>query len=831
MVVRSILGDMSRHRRFASESATPSSKSRPLSIFSPPSSPVTRDYDKTPVTFEDLAKEFDTKKEKVYHEGYLLKLEEISASGSPIANNQWEEVYASLAGTILSIWPAEDAGQAGISDAMSNVNPTFINITDARIAYAAKSQELAISTTGRNRYLFKAHHRENERSLELWMLAMRLAMFERARMQEIYTSNLFLKFQTKDTTDSPSKDEKWSGLVDVRVTGGAATQSQWTKMWCSVVSGSKRGFLLRRSGKESQGGEADVRFYNNKKDKIPMIVMHGVFSAYCTYPEHISLVESAGVIKVEGNVRLQQGSSSSSIDGFALIIPSTPESPKRLSLSAHTTHAHPMVGNILKLLMAVWTSFELYNRPRSLLLNVDHVDALGAREGSVDLELMQVLGRLPVGLNTEAAWRHALREQCVLQNHYTQVRGKPLTPQSPSSNSNNASGIFKRVGSDRRVLSEGSIVPGARPLVLSIEEEEIQTATSGFGDRTQSITNHEPTRHAPQSSSKFSDPLSASRVTTTTAALRIVTNGNAELPIPKSVQSGQRNQKDTSSYANTEYRMPAPQSIEPSVLSTGFSQRPISQAIHTLPETKVSQVENPARMSYAGSFGDMRTSASTNSIISDTSARPSEMYSPPSPRLRRTDTFMTEASSVTDAQSLILSPHRRPIEESDDEDEEASTPQRSDFPFREADNAATTTTTTTEIRPLQARSSVSLLSRQSSTSVYSAGLDLSALDLVHSHANDSTYAQEIPSTSDLTDTGREGSIYSVSSVNMAPTELEVEPEVVEDEYQKEFKELAARLRRRAGAVEALDISRNHGTVGALFSNPNIVQGRNIAASD
>lgn len=456
---------MSGHRRLVSESSAPVKRPRPLSIFSPPNSPNTKSFDQIPPQFATVIKSLEAKKEKIYHEGHLLKLDDLSTDGSQLPKSTWQDIYASLSGTVLSYWPAAQFEDAETVGQVTRIAPKFLNITDAQIYQAPDTNDIAISTTGRNRYILRSPPEEDPNNASKWLIALRLSMFERARMQEIYTSNLFIKFQTKDVLDFPAKEEKWSGFVDARLTGVDVTQRQWKRFWCSILTGPKKSFLSKRASRETTENEREIRFYASRKDKAPEVVMNGIFAAYCTYPEHVSLIESAGMIKIEGQVRSQVAYASTNSHGCALIIPATAEVSKRLSLPTTPTTSLTNVQRLLKLLFCVWSTFDLYNRPRNLLLNVDHVEALGNAQGYVDLSMQQVADRISaVADDTEAAWRKSFREQAVLTSHYAEVL--------PNPNSNLPVTSFRRTGNDRRVVSEGAIIPPRRALVTSIEEDE-----------------------------------------------------------------------------------------------------------------------------------------------------------------------------------------------------------------------------------------------------------------------------------------------------------------------------------------------------------------------
>lgn len=83
---------------------------------------------------------------KLYQEGYFLKLNDLDTSespmskwdteadkklgGKPSADRNWTECFAQLVGTVLSLWDAAALDRAGQD---GEVAPTFINLADASI--------------------------------------------------------------------------------------------------------------------------------------------------------------------------------------------------------------------------------------------------------------------------------------------------------------------------------------------------------------------------------------------------------------------------------------------------------------------------------------------------------------------------------------------------------------------------------------------------------------------------------------------------------------------------------------------------------------------------
>jgi CCR4-NOT transcriptional complex subunit CAF120 len=65
--------------------------------------------------------------------GTLVEL--TAAGGRPAADRVWQECFAQLAGTILSLWDASELDKVSPDQSTNDaeVVPTFINLTDAAI--------------------------------------------------------------------------------------------------------------------------------------------------------------------------------------------------------------------------------------------------------------------------------------------------------------------------------------------------------------------------------------------------------------------------------------------------------------------------------------------------------------------------------------------------------------------------------------------------------------------------------------------------------------------------------------------------------------------------
>ena len=76
---------------------------------------------------------------KLYQEGYFLKLHDLDTRGRPSGDRTWQECFAQLVGTILSLWDAAELDVAGDD---GEVVPSFINLADASIKMVSERHEL-----------------------------------------------------------------------------------------------------------------------------------------------------------------------------------------------------------------------------------------------------------------------------------------------------------------------------------------------------------------------------------------------------------------------------------------------------------------------------------------------------------------------------------------------------------------------------------------------------------------------------------------------------------------------------------------------------------------
>ncbi|KAL1838302.1 hypothetical protein VTJ49DRAFT_2814 [Mycothermus thermophilus] len=311
---------------------------------------------------------------KLYQEGYFLKLDDQDIRGNPNPDRTWTECFAQLVGTVLSLWDAAELDAAGED---GEVLPKFINLTDASVkmieSLPTKSNDeqplqniLSISTAGRNRYLlhFNSHH-----SLIQWTSAIRLAIFEHSSLQEAYTGALVAgKGKTLNNINIIMERARQPIQEWVRVRFGAGVP--WRRCYCVIEPPSEKEYQKaqkewkKRSPYDRSHGpvlKGEIKFFETRKDaekkkkhQRPIASITDAYSAYAIYPQAKELIDSSTLLKIEGNLAIHTQQPTSSTEGFVFIMPET----------------HPAVSGfemLLRFLFPTWDTFALYGRPGRLV--------------------------------------------------------------------------------------------------------------------------------------------------------------------------------------------------------------------------------------------------------------------------------------------------------------------------------------------------------------------------------------------------------------------------------------------------------------------------------
>lgn len=393
-----------------------SSSLRPMSMVQTYQPPVMEIAQDTIPELQPIFSFLNSHSNKLYQEGYFLKLNDLDSSGRPNHDRSWTESFAQLVGTILSLW---DASALDVAGQDGEVAPTFINLADASIkmieTLPTRSQEvqplqnvLSISTAGKNRYLF---HFNSLHSLTQWTAAIRLAMYENSTLQEAYTGALIagkgkLLNNIKVIMDRTRiQNEDWT-----RVRFGAGTP--WRRCWCVISPPSEKDVqkLQKQLKKKSAYERApvlkgNIKFYDTRKIKKaqPIATINDAYSAYAIYPQSKPLIDQSTLVKIEGSITIHS-TPETTTDGFVFVMP----------------EVHPAVSGfemMLRYLFPVYDVFALYGRPSRLI--ADTLDtrslmfALPQERRYGYLEILDVAGLIhETGSQswTERDWRKKMKD-------------------------------------------------------------------------------------------------------------------------------------------------------------------------------------------------------------------------------------------------------------------------------------------------------------------------------------------------------------------------------------------------------------------------------------
>lgn len=89
----------------------------------------------TPPELQPIFSFLNSHSNKLYQEGYFLKLHDLDSRGRPSPDRTWVECFAQLVGTVLSLW---DAAALDVAGEDGEVVPTFVNLSDASIKMVSR---------------------------------------------------------------------------------------------------------------------------------------------------------------------------------------------------------------------------------------------------------------------------------------------------------------------------------------------------------------------------------------------------------------------------------------------------------------------------------------------------------------------------------------------------------------------------------------------------------------------------------------------------------------------------------------------------------------------
>ncbi|KAL2371696.1 hypothetical protein RJZ57_003859 [Blastomyces gilchristii] len=414
--------------------------SRPVSAAYPQPSVMDVPSETIP-ELEPVLNHLNAQTNKLYQEGYFLKLNDLDIHGRSFQERQWVDCFAQLIGTVLSLWDSAALDAAGPGE---DVPPTFINLADASIkmieTLPTRSEMskplqniLSISTAGKNRYLL---HFSSLHSLTQWTAAIRIAMFENTILQESYTGALIAgKGKTLNGIKNILEKTKfvYEDWASVRFSPG----TPWKRCWCVISPPDEKEFqrLKKEQKKKSVYDrnapllKGNIKFYETKKTKKvkPIATVTDAFSAFAIYPQSRPLIDQSTLVKVEGRITIH-GKSESTAEGFVFVLP----------------ELHPAVSGLemmLRWLFPVYDTFGLYGRPTRLIADTLNTRslmfALPKRRQPGYLDIFDVTTLIHTeGSNnwTEREWRKALKDVTV----------KRMTNNNSRESSMTGSGRFNR---------------------------------------------------------------------------------------------------------------------------------------------------------------------------------------------------------------------------------------------------------------------------------------------------------------------------------------------------------------------------------------------------
>lgn len=305
---------------------------------------------KSPTDLDNVAKLFLRYNHKMYIEGYLTTMVEVTPEGRQLESTRWKNVFAELSGSTLAVWDAEK------SNRQEGILPSYVNITDATMeildqSIVGKPNCFAIqNTAGGNRFVFQARTRQD---MDKWESGFWLASFEGTKLHEMYTRKILGRSMYKPFfTKQPSNGIEC--YLQVRFAG----KSDWKRLWTVVDKKSDKKRWVRNKSSSPLPGQ--ILLYDDKKSRNPVISVTNIVRAYAIYPETPHLSEHSTLFKVEGSITTVSSNITSDI-------------PDRIS------HVLFMANNSKEMaqwLMSTFDIFKLYGRPQQMSFNQVQADGI-----------------------------------------------------------------------------------------------------------------------------------------------------------------------------------------------------------------------------------------------------------------------------------------------------------------------------------------------------------------------------------------------------------------------------------------------------------------------
>ncbi|CAM0137668.1 unnamed protein product [Umbelopsis sp. WA50703] len=378
--------------------------------------------DKASSDLESIAKWFVRYNHKMYNEGFLSMMIEMTPEGKYAEHPTWKPVFAELSGSTLSIWNAEK------SNRRDAILPSYINITDAVLeivsqdTYGKANCFSIANAAGANRFIFVAGSKDQ---LEKWESCFWLASFEGTKLNEMYTRQILSRPTYRYLFIRPTSNAL-EGYLQVRFAG----KSDWQRLWAVVERKDEKKIWSKRAQSPMP---AYMHLYADRKSKTPFMAVTNVARTYSIYPENPKLSEYATTFKIEGTIT-------------PVISKTTNASiPERISYVLFTTKTSKEMAVWL---LAIFDIFKLYGRPRQLYedplepksmnYGEDHL----SQPGKLFLDITEVQGNQLCGKkrwDQKGVFADALRTKLETQSNaapaspiYIRARTQSLPPVSVS---------------------------------------------------------------------------------------------------------------------------------------------------------------------------------------------------------------------------------------------------------------------------------------------------------------------------------------------------------------------------------------------------------------
>lgn len=374
---------------------------------------------------------------KIYMEGYLSKREHLSPDGKALHVNdpkkRWQLCFVQLLGTVLSVWSVQQMEAAARQG--TEVPPAYINVTDSFVDFVGTISEspqevpgsrgryenvFAVNTAGHNRIIFGVEGQIGRRLVQAWVNAIRLATWEKVRLEEIYTGSLVRArlgaVSAQQATSGPggapgdvdmaiksplSKNGRMEGSVKARFMGSTEWKKCWlvladsgaeataqaandgrsetgsvksnrNSFWSRLKAGDRSSILgspsvpsLADTGLSqiepppgSNGAPGLAYFYESKKAKKPFATLAFAAHAFAVYPSRPELVEGSSLFKVEGAFPLSDIVSATNRKRQSGWVMIMPEIDSSSNKGAN--------AEMMKWCIAFMDAFRLYGRPTQL---------------------------------------------------------------------------------------------------------------------------------------------------------------------------------------------------------------------------------------------------------------------------------------------------------------------------------------------------------------------------------------------------------------------------------------------------------------------------------